>query len=456
MTKKSSITRRNFIKRTAVAGSSALAFPTIVSSSALGADGTVAPSNRIALGFIGTGDHGINVDLRGFLVEDDAQIVALCDVDQRHIDDALDVIGKRYEKQKEKGVATDPLPDTTRDWRELVARDDIDAVVVATPDHWHVLCGIAAAKTGKDVFCEKPISLTVVEGRVLSDTIREHGRVSITGSENRSKINFVKACELVRNGRIGKLHTIRTMLPGGRWIRGDFAGKDPQPEPVPAGFDYDMWLGQAPEAPYTEARCHWNWRWILDYSGGMLTDWGAHMNDIAQWGNGTERTGPVSVEGHGKFPVDGLYNTATEWEVTYKYANGVTLICTNGNVEKPDRGLASIRFEGTDGWISSTWWQLDASSRDILRSKIGPDEIHLRTCPEGEKRDFLNCVKSRENTYAPIEVGHRTITLSHIGNIAMILGRKLQWDPEKERFVDDDAANEKLSRKMRAPWTLDV
>ena len=432
-------TRRAFLK----AAGATFVFPAIVPSSALGADGGVAPSNRIALGFIGTGDHGVHMNLMNFLPQPDAQVVALCDVDADRVRAARAIVEQEYARNQADG--TYKGCDITGDWREIIARSDIDAVVVSTPDHWHVLPAVAAAKAGKDVFCEKPLTLTVQEGRVLSDTMQRYGRVFQTASENRSKWNFLRAAGLVRNGRIGKLHTIRTQLPvDAHQLKN--RGRIFPPEPVPKGFDYDMWLGQAPEAPYTAARCHYHFRWIFDYSGGTLTDWGAHVNDIAQWANDTEHTSPVTVQGHGVFARDGLYNTATAWELMFEYANGVALICTQGTPQ--------IRFEGVNGWIQCGWDTLEADPPNILKSVIGPEEIHLRTCPEREQRDFLNCVKSRQETYAPAEVGHRTITISHIGNIAMLLGRKLHWDPAAERFANDETANRMLSRPMRSPWRL--
>ena len=443
MRPKRRISRRSFLKKGSAAVAALAGLPVIVPASALGADGKVAPSNRVALGFIGTGSHGIAMNLKSFLPQPDAQVVALCDVDEARVRDALSIVTEHYVLQQ--GLATWMGCDTTGDWREIIARDDIDAVVISTPDHWHVLPAIAAAKAGKDVFCEKPLTLTVREGRVLSDTVQRYGRVFQTASENRSKWNFLRAAELVRNGRIGKLHTIRTELPVDKTVK--YAnGKIHPPQPVPKDFDYDMWLGQAPWKPYTAGRCHYHFRWILDYSGGSLTDWGAHVNDVAQWANDTEHTGPISVDGHGVFPEEGLYNTATQWEITFEYANGVRLICKDGS--------PSIRFEGTDGWICCTWDAIEASSEEILNSEIGPNEIHLRTCPDREQRDFLNCVKTRGETYAPAEVGHRTVTLSHLGNISMMLGRKLRWDPDTERFLDDETANRMLSRPMRSPWRL--
>ncbi len=432
------IARRSFLARAAAA-----AFPAIIPAAARGAGGFVAPGNRITLGFIGTGNHGVNMNLKTFLQQPDAQVVALCDVDAGRVRAAQELVAQHYAQQQPGG--TGRACDITGDWREIIARPDVDAVVVSTPDHWHVLPSVMAARAGKDVFCEKPLTLTVHEGRVLSDTMRACGCVFQTASENRSKANFLRAAELVRNGRLGKLHTIRTRLPVDPTARST-QHQTPREEPVPEGFDYDMWLGQAPLAPYTKGRCHYHFRWILDYSGGSLTDWGAHINDIAQWANDTERTGPVRVEGFGAFPEEGLYNTAIQWEITYEYANGVRLICTDGT--------PFIRFEGADGWLECTWDTIEASSQQILRSVIGPEEIHLRTCPDREQRDFLNCVKSRAETYAPAEVGHRSITLSHLGNIALLTGRKLRWDPAAERFPEDETANRMLARAMREPWRL--
>ncbi|MCD6303376.1 MAG: Gfo/Idh/MocA family oxidoreductase [Planctomycetes bacterium] len=434
------MTRRRFLRR-AAGMAAGLAGPYVLTSAALGAGGRAPASERITLGFIGTGSHGIGRNLRNFLPQPDAQVLALCDVDSRHLQQAVQVTSRHYAAQRPDGTFKGLV--TTKDWREVVDRPDIDAVMVSTPDHWHVLTSLAAVRAGKDVMCEKPLTLTVREGRVLSDAVSRYGAVFQTASENRSKANFLRACELVRNGRIGRLHTIRTVLPrGGRY-------PNSPPEPVPEGLDWDMWLGQAPWRPYCNFgrdRCHYQWRWIFDYSGGQLTDWGAHINDIAQWGNDTEHTGPISVHGRGVFPKDGLYNTAMDYEIHYEYANGVRLICT--------AGTPSIRFEGSDGWIFCQWNTFQASRADLLTEPIGPNEIHLRTCPQGEQRDFLNCVKSRRQPYYPAEIGHRSVTVCHIGNISMLLGRKLRWDPGRERFIDDETANRMLARAMRQPWHL--
>jgi predicted dehydrogenase len=273
--------------------------------------------------------------------------------------------------------------------------------------------------------------------------MKRYGRVFQTASESRAVHVYHRMCELVRNGRIGKVHTIHVGLRSGPHRPGD-----PTPMPVPKELDYDMWLGPAAWAPYTKDRLHYDWRWILDYSGGQLTDWGAHLVNIAQWGNDTELTGPIEVQGTGTFASEGLYNTATQYRIEYKYASGTKLIISSTE--------PSLRFEGNQGWIGNTGWRgrLQAEPTSVLDSVIGPEEIHLYTCPEGEQRNFLDCVKSRKPCYYPAEVGHRVFTISHIGNIAMMLGKKLRWDPDAERFIGNDQANKMLSRSMRGPWRL--
>jgi len=441
MSARQNISRRGFLKGV-TAAAAVVAAPQVVPSSALGFAGAVAASNRITVGFIGTGDHGIGRDLNGFLAEPDAQAVAVCDVDSSHGQDAKQRAEKHYAQAMAKGTYKGCT--AYGDFRELIGREDVDAVCNATPDHWHVIPSILAVKAGKDVICEKPLTLTLAEGRALCDVVKRYDCVFQTASENRSVGVYHRMCELVRNGRIGKLKHIEVGLPAGHSVRpASLEFTDP-----PKGFDYDMWLGQAPVKPYCPARCHWNFRWILDYSGGQLTDWAHHIVDIAQWGNDSEGTMPVEVEGEGVFPKEGLYNTATKYHCKYKYANGVTLdILSKG---------PSIRFEGTEGWIGDEGWcgPLKAEPASILDSKIGPSETHLYTCAGGEIRNFLDCVKSRKPCYSPAENGHRAAGIAHLGNIAMLLGRKLKWDPQTERFPGDEEANRMLSRPMREPWTL--
>ncbi|MCA9247143.1 MAG: Gfo/Idh/MocA family oxidoreductase [Planctomycetales bacterium] len=424
-------TRRRYLRLSA-----ALAAPYFVPSSSLGLAGAIAPSERITLGCIGLGIHGMGWNLRdGFLKFDDARVLAVCDVANSRTEEARRLVNKRY--------ANDDCA-THADWREVVQRDDIDAVVISTPDHWHTPMAAAAAKAGKDVCCEKP-TLTIAEGRALIAIIRDNNTVFQTSTEDRSIATYHRLAELVRNGRIGTLQTIRVTLPPG-----SVAPEPPKPAPVPAGFDYNMWLGPAPEAPYCSNRCGaQQWRSIFDYSGGKFTDWGAHLLDTAQWANDTERIGPVWVEGKGEFPgKESLYDAAINYRLHYKYANGVDLIVESGGT--------GIRCEGTDGWIESPAWRrpLSASSPSILESVIGPEETHLYTCPAGEHRNFLDCVRTRRDPYFPVEIGHAVSTLMHIGNISMRLGRRLDWDPQAEAFANDDAANAMRSRTMREPWTL--
>ncbi len=426
--------RRQFLCRLAKAVAGAGAAPYVITSSALGAFGAVPASERIAIGFIGLGGHGIGHNLRSFLYQKDAEPVALCDVDRRRIDAALTTVrqqrGERFRCQ------------TTQDWREVIAREDVDAVMISTPDHWHVPLSLAAIRSGKDVICEKP-TLTIAEGRILADTVQRYGAVFQTSTEDRSVDVYHRMAELVRNGRIGKLQRIFVQLPAGPGQPGD-----PRPQPVPEGFDWDMWLGPAPWKPYREGLHQFHWRWNRDYSGGQLTDWGAHQLDTAQLANDTERTGPVEVEGVGKRHETGLYDTFYEYHLVYRYANGVQM--------HVDSGGTGLRFEGTDGWVGNDSWRapLKASSPEILRSVIGPEEIHLYTCPDGEQRNFLDCVKTRRDPYFPAEVGHRCSTIAHMGNIAMELGRKLRWNPETEEFLNDDTANRMRNRACREPWRL--
>jgi len=434
MSKAKVMDRRAFVRRAAGIIGGALAFPYVVRPSALGKAGGVAASERVTMGFIGVGSHGIGMNLRTFLGQPDCRALAVCDVDRNQLNKAREIVNRRYGN---KDCAT------YRDFREVLARDDIDGVMISTPDHWHVPIALAALRAGKDVECEKP-TLTVREGRILVETVERYGRVFQWSTEDRAVYEYHRMCELVRNGRVGKVHTVHVELPSGPGNPGNA-----KPMPVPEGLDYDMWLGPAPWRPYCGPdHLPYQWRWMLDYSGGQLTDWGAHLLDGAQWGTDTEDTGPVEVEGQGVFCRAGLYDTARQYRIEYRYADGLRLIVTSGT--------PSLRFEGSAGWIGNRGWRapLQAEPKSILTSKIGPDEIHLYTCKGGEQRNFLDCVKSRKQCYFPPEKGQRCFTIAHIGNISMLLGRKLRWDPQKEEFVGDAEANRMLSRAMRSPWHL--
>jgi len=427
------IGRRSFLKTVTTA---AIGAPFIVPSYVFGAN---APSNRFTIGHIGVGGMGTS-DMKRFLPRDDVQIVAVCDVDKSHRLEAKKLAEDTYAERQSSG--TYKGCDDYNDFREIIDRKDIDIVCIATPDHWHAIPAIMAADAGKDIYCEKPIALTIAEGRAMCDAVRRNNIVWQTGSQQRSNQDFRFACELVRNGRIGKLEKVYVGLPSGTSI-------EPQPEmPVPEGFDYDFWLGPAPWAPYTEKRCHWNFRWILDYSGGQLSDWAGHHCDIAHWGMDTEHTGPVEIEGKGHYPREGLWNTATTYHFTCKYANGLIMDVTDNTQNKQ-----GAKFVGTEGWVSVKRQEIDAEPRSLLTSIIGPDEIHLYKS-NSHGGNFIDCVRSRKPTIAPIEILHRSVSIAHLGNIAMQLERKLRWDPERERFINDPEANRMLSRSMRSPWRL--
>lgn len=424
--------RRQFFKQSA-ALSAAFAIPTIIPSSAMGADGATAPSERITMGVIGAGGQG-TANMGGFLGFKDVQMVAIADVDKGHRDAAAAIVNMRYGN-------TDCA--TYNDFRELNDRPDIDAVIVGTPDHWHVLNALDAIKKGKDAYVQKPLAWSVEEGRALCNAVTKHGRILQTGSQQRSDDRFRQACELVRNGRIGTLKYVNVGIPDNNktceptW----------SPEPVPEGFDYDLWLGPAPWAEYHHQRCHYEFRFILDYSGGQVTNFGAHNLDIAQWGLGMDDSGPVSVTGNGIFPESGLFTTATRVYFECKYANGVELVCKTGRF--------GMTFEGTEGTIYVDRKQIHATPEAILDEKIGDNEIHLYKS-DNHYRNFADCVKSRKDPICTAEIGHRSSTICNIGNIAMRLGREIEWDPKAERFVNDDEANTYLGREIRGNWSLDA
>lgn len=453
MNRREGISRRALLKNAAGLATATVAFPYIVPSSALGKAGAPAASERVVMGCIGTGNQGTN-DMRDFLRDSRVQVAAICDVNRESAgywdgrvggrEPARRIVDEHYAAQKESGAYKGCAG--YEDFRELLARDDIDAVLIALPDHWHSISVIEAAKAGKDIYGEKPLSLTIPEGRAMSDTVRRYGRIFQTGSQQRSDQNFRRACELVRNGRIGKLHIVKCGLPGGTPDISKMGNRD-KPEPVPDGFNYDRWLGPAPEAPYCPARCHVNFRWILDYSGGQVTDWGGHHPDIAQWGMDTEKTGPVEIRNaKGDFSPDGLYNTAQNFYFECIYKNSVKLIVSN-----KERG--GVTFEGTEGSVWANRGRHDANPKSLLESVIGPNEIHLYRS-DNHTRNFIDCVLSRNEPIAPIETAHRSITIGHLGNIAMRLGRDLKWDPDTERFVGDEEAQRMASRAMRSPWRV--
>jgi predicted dehydrogenase len=426
--------RRGFLKRVTGAAAGAMAIPYIVPSSVFGADGAVAPSNRLHVGIIGVGGQGL-WDMRGFLDKPEALVVAVCDIDVKRQKAAKAEADLKYGNSDCKMYL---------DFRDVIARSDIDIIATAVPDHWHSIPAIMAAQAGKDIHGQKPLARTIREGRAICDAVKRYGRIWQTGSWQRSVYNFRRACELVRNGRIGKVHTVEVGLPTGS-TRGNESIK-----PVPEGVDWDMWLGPAPLVPF-RGILHWDWRWIMDYSGGQMTDWAGHHIDIAHWALDLERTGPVEIEGKGTYPLDGIFNVPYQYKVTTKYANGLTMIIANDR--QLPHGMGTCWY-GDRGWLHVTRDEpIHANPKSVVDEVIGPNEIHLYESKD-HHQNFLDCVKSRRETITPVEVAHRSLTPALLGEIAMITGRKLKWDPEKEVIIGDEEASRMLSRPMRSPWHL--
>lgn len=402
--------------------------PLVLPARLFGAD---APSKQITLGCIGVGTHGAGVNLASFLNEDAARVVAVCDVMPGRCTRAQQMAHAKYQNTDCRAVS---------DFRQILADPAIDAVVISTPDHWHVPMSLLALAAGKDVFCEKP-TLTIAQGRALAQAVAARKAVFQTGLEDRSLARYHRLAELARNGAIGRLRHMEVGLPAGLRF------KPEAPVPPPPGFDYDLWLGPAPYQPYSPSRVSTEgWRMIRDYSGGKLTDWGAHLVDTAQVANFAEQTSPVEVAGTATTPADALSDLPVSFDLHYRFANDVTLRVQGGGVR--------IRLEGESGWIGVNGWEgaFAASDPELLKLKYPAEGNRLWPRPRREHRNFLDCVRSRTPTTYPAEDLHRLSTTLHIGNIALQLGRKLTWDPAAESFVNDEAANALRSRPERN-WT---
>jgi len=451
--------RRTFLKSSAAATAGAIVVPTIIPSHVLGKN---APSNKIRIGQIGFGRIAMTHDLPETLRHDTAIGVAVADVDLKRAGLGKEWIGKFY---ADRGKANYVDVAVYQDYREILQDPGIDAVIISTPDHWHAQPAMQAALAGKDIYLQKPASLTIKEGRQMSDTVHRTGRIFQQGSQQRGSSpwpQFHRACELVRNGRIGALEKIEIGLPG------DPGGNEEPPMPVPENLDYDMWLGSTPHQYYTEKRVHPQddfsrpgWLRLEQFGAGMITGWGAHHLDTAHWAMGTEYTGPVEVEAEATFPGSGLWNVHGDFMVHARYANGV-------NMQISGSFPNGVKFYGSEGWIfvsrgnvavtSSDPTQpdaelkaLDASNPKILESEIGPDEIHLYKAPE-QHHDWLNAIRSRREPVAPVEVGHRSCSACLVSHIAMKIDGKLHWDPQHERFLDNDRANALVKRPQRYPY----
>jgi myo-inositol 2-dehydrogenase/D-chiro-inositol 1-dehydrogenase len=432
--------RRTFLKKAALGTVGTFAIPTVVPSYLLGSS---APSNRINVAVIGIGRQTVNPNIPQFLQSGYAQIVAVCDVDSWRLNNGQKQVNDYYAQQKGftyKGC------DAYSDFREVLLRKDVDAVMIATPDHWHVSMAIEAVRAGKHISLEKPISTCIEHGRQLVKAIKKYGVITRNDSEFRTLPKFARAVELVRNGRIGKIRRIYVAVPS------DGPPLPVQPTmPVPPELNYDFWLGPAWEAPYTEKRVHDikaqnnrpGWMRVDSYCNGMISNWGAHLMGIVQWGNNTEYTGPISIEGTGDFD-KGLWNTLNKFDIKYRYANGVEVFF---KIERP-----YVRFEGTDGWIEVEYSdKLTASSQSILDSPTGAGEISFKDLPS-DKEDFLLAIKDGKQTIEPLETAHRTISMCQLGLISIKTGSSLTWNPETEEIANDNAASALLNIPIREKY----
>ena len=430
--------RREFLRTAAAAVG-----PAVIPGSVLGKDAGTSPAERLTMGLVGVGGQG-GYHLRTLSGYQDVRILAVADVDAGRRKAAVEHVDNAYAEERKAGTYKGCAQ--YNDFRELVARPDIDAVLIAAPDHWHASIAVAAMEAGKDCYLEKPIALTVAQGRAVCDVARRYRRVVQIGSHERSRPTVRFACELVRSGRIGTLHTIRVNMPLDNPKERQIP---PQPVmPVPEGLDWNMWLGPAPWAPYTAKRCHFWFRYIMDTSGGEMTDRGAHILDIAQLGNGTDDTGPVELWAQGWRPPNSFFDTFMTYDYTFRYANGVQVIGSSS-------GPRGLKFEGSDGWIfvHIHGGKLEADPPSLLKEELGEGDVLLGRSP-GHHQDFFNAVRTRGPTMATPEIGHRTATLCHLATIAMLTGERLTWDPVAERVTNSEQADRMLSRPAREPWLL--
>jgi predicted dehydrogenase len=421
-----SLSRRQFLQSAA---------PLILPAAVLGRAGAVSPNGKIRLAGIGVGGQGTS-NMNAFLADERVQVVAICDVDGQHREKAMKTAGLTK-------------ADCYNDFREVLARSDVDAIMNATPDHWHSHIAIAAAAAGKDMYSEKPLGASIGEGRAICDAVKKHQRVLQCGTWRRSGMKVRMACELVRNGYIGELKEIEVGVPGTFAVRGGFTGLE-GPEAVPAHLDYNMWMGSTPERPYTAARCHFNFRWIDEYAPGYITDWGAHFVDVAQWGAGMDDTTPVEVSAtEVKRRDKGLYDAPEQFRIEYRYANGVKLTMFSTT----DKATYGTRFIGSEGWIFSESEVLKASNTDILRTKLKDSDTKLFVSKH-HHRNFIDAVLSRGEVAAPAEAAQRAATICHMGAIAAKVGQPLKFDPKTELFETNEAANGLVTRAMRGPWKI--
>lgn len=456
--------RRQFLKTTGAA----LILPAIMPGSVFGGDGTTAPSNRVNLGVIGMGWQGPN-NTQSFLAETDCQVVAACDLDANHLQDALNMVNDHYQTKDCKGY---------HDYRELLARPDIDAVMIAVPDHWHELVATEAARRKKDVYGEKPLAKTIAEQQAIVHAVEKNKIIWQTGSWQRSVSTFHKAAEIVRNGLIGTVTHVEVGLPAGF---ADFSGTGKEaleklsslPDKItelsrvtpgtpawnllatepPATLDYNTWIGPSRMEPYIAARSHKNWRWNYNTGGGQLMDWIGHHCDIAHWGLGFDNSGPSEIEGHGEFPAaDAIWNTSPKYRIELQYPQDITMTIAGGY----DDIKSGVKWIGTEGWVWVDRGGFEASNPEWKKGKSLPEELRKVKLYEskGHQRNFLDCVKSRQPTITPVETGHHSAVPGHLGLISMRVGRKIYWDVKHEKILHDAEASKLLTREYRAPWHI--
>jgi predicted dehydrogenase len=430
--------RREFLTRVPLALAGAATFPTIVKASALGLQGAVPPSDRIVMAGVGFGMQGPG-NMRNFLGKPEVQWMAVCDLDDVPLAKAQGIVNEKYGNRD---------CATYKDYRALFARSDLDAVSLAVPDHWHAILSTSAVRAGLDVYGEKPFTHSIREGRTLCEAIRRYGRVWQTGSWQRSEDNFHRACELVRNGRIGKVRRVEVGLPEGHYDFAKTFGQERIENP-PAGFDFETWLGPAPWAPYCKARVHMNWRWNMDYGGGQLVDWIGHHLDIAHWGLGFERTGPVTISGTGVHPTTGIYTSVTKYWVDTQYADGTPMVIAGGYPEIQ----SGTKWIGEYGWVWVDRGGFESQPAHLVHEVIGPNETRLYRSRD-HYQNFLDCVRSRAATIAPAEEAHRSASVGHLGVIAIETGRTITWDPATETIIGDPDAERLLARAYRAPYQI--
>lgn len=436
------VSRRHFLKAATVA----VGVPAIVPASALGREGTIAANERVAIGIIGAGDRANQLS-QPLLTMADAQIVATCDPSRPKREALKALVEKAYAARQADGSFQGCS--AVHDFRDLLARQDVDAVIIAAPENWHALMAVAAARAKKDIYCEKAMTRTIAEGQAVVKAVREHQRILQVGQQQRSDPIFRLAVDLVRQGELGELHTIKVGVPGNR------TGPAVQPQPVPEDFDYELWLGPAPLKPYQPERVvNMVWMSTYDYSIGYQAGWGCHNVDVALWGNNADPTGPFAIEStRGVFPTEGICDCPTSWHTEFRFANGVQVVFAS-----EDEIPMGVRFEGSLARLYVNRARIEAgpdSFKSVLQSKLPADYSHkYRDGTPAHLRNFLDCVRSRQDPVTTVEVGHRTNTACCLSDIATRLQRKLRWDPVKEQVIDDDEANRMLARELRSPWHL--